>query len=202
VVEHALAIVSHAGDPASGLLRRQRATLGPIVEDIPRPVHHRQAEAPVLQTRTVTDPSGTSWRISLRWLPWKPKRRFRLDPDDIPGLDMAGDAVSSADDLLGGLGAVVLVVLASIALVALLPLLVLGLELLALLAVLAVGLLLAVAGLGRQVVEVERLSDDGDALVLERHCRGAWAARRALVELARAAEHGELPAQAAGAQRP
>jgi hypothetical protein len=45
----------------------------------------------VLQTRHVTDPEGTRYRISIRWPPWKPRRRI-VDED---GLGIAGDVASN-----------------------------------------------------------------------------------------------------------
>jgi hypothetical protein len=140
----------------------------------------------VLQTRTVTDPEGTRWRISIRWLPWKLRRRS-VGED---GVDLAGDAGIGSDDLVGGIVAFLVVL---VLVVVALPLLVFGIELLALLVVLLLGLLLAAVGVRRLTVEVERVADGRAVRVLERRCRGLAATRRTMRELAEAAERGELP---------
>ncbi|MCL8251061.1 hypothetical protein AERO_06675 [Aeromicrobium fastidiosum] len=138
----------------------------------------------------VHDPSGATWRVKRRWLPWRLRRR---DPERLA--DVADAGGGSPDDLLIGLaifvGVIVLVVV--VPFIAVLAIMVA--ELLLLLLLLPLFVLLRAAAVARWPVEAWR----ADRLVLAEAVRGWRTSHRRMLELAddirggRLARPGESP---------
>lgn len=144
-----------------------------------------------LQSRIVTAPDGSRWRVSVRWMPWTPKRRLRRRNADgsLDALDLASVA---PDDLAGCAIAITIVVMLALVVVAL-PIVLMALEV-AMLVALAVpiAVLLGIVGITSWQVEVEtgRLHDSRRYVV--EHHRGTRAADHAIADLAQRIERGLL----------
>jgi hypothetical protein len=128
----------------------------------------------------VSSPDGQTWRISRRWLPWRPRKR-----------EIEGDIPTEADDPIGCL---------VLALLGLFVLPVVGVGVVFALELLAVLVLLPFAVLGRVVfgrrwhVEARR----GFRLHYEEEA-GSWvAARERILSLAGEIQRGEVPPAAFG----
>lgn len=129
---------------------------------------------------TVTDPSGTTWRVSRRWVPWRRRLRDHDLPYRTPSLDAVGD-----DPVSMVLGLVALVLVLPLVMISLLV----ALELLLLLLLLPLAVLARVV-LGRHWrVEVRR----GWTHVWEAPA-GDWrASEQKIQEIADAITRGDLP---------
>lgn len=146
-----------------------------------------------LQSRIVTAPDGSRWRVSVRWMPWTPRQRMRMRDggDSWSALDVASFA---ADDVAGCAVGIVIAV-AVLLLVVALPILLLVLEV-ALLVALAipVAVLLGIVGITSWQVEVESESErlhESRRYLVEHH-RGTRAADEAITDLAQRIERGLL----------
>jgi hypothetical protein len=132
----------------------------------------------------VDDPSGTTWRVKRRWLPWRLRRR---DPSDFVD---AADIGGSADDLLIGLaifvGVLLLIVL--VPFIAVLALLVA--ELLVLLLLLPFFVVLRAAAVARWPIEAW----SGDKLVRAEAVRGWGSSHRRMLALVDDIRRGRLVA--------
>jgi hypothetical protein len=142
-----------------------------------------------LQSRIVTDPDGVRWRVSVRWTPWWPRRRFTTGdwtPDPLL-LDIGG-----ADEALGCLIPFIIAFLV-LAVIALLPVLVFVFEVALLLAAaIPLVLLLALAGIASWRIEVElEGAYEQKRWLLEQH-RGIRAADDAIYNLANRIQSGDL----------
>ena len=99
----------------------------------------------LLRSRVVTDPSGTRWRVSVRWMPWQRRLRGEAfdgmpDPTGFDGADVEGCAPF------------VLILL----LIVLMPVLLgLGEVVLLFLVALPLSIVAAIVGLRRWTVEVQ-----------------------------------------------
>ena len=130
----------------------------------------------------VIDPTGVTWRVRRRWLPW------RVRPRDV---DVSGGdpGVGSPDDLALGLAIVVFVVL-----LFLLPFLLVGaflaVEILVVLFLLPLFLILRASRLARWPVAVRQ----GRAFAWEESVRGWRASGKRIRDLAEAITRGEVDA--------
>lgn len=129
----------------------------------------------------VTDPTGDTWRVGRRWLPWRPRRR-RVDASDA-SVDLAG----SADDLV--IAAIILVVVVVVAVVA--PWIfvgaVLAVEILVVVLLLPLFVLLRGLRVARWPVAVRR----GRSVVWEESVRGWRGSRDRIREIAGAISRGD-----------
>ncbi len=130
----------------------------------------------------VTDPTGDTWRVRRRWLPWRPRRR-RIDASDASA-DLAG----SADDLV--IAAVVFVVLIVVAVFA--PWILVGaflaVEVLVVVLLLPLFVLLRGLRIARWPVAVRR----GRTLVWEESVRGWRGSRERVHAIAEAIVGGRV----------
>ncbi len=135
----------------------------------------------------VTDPSGTTWRISRRWVPWRRRSKgwFAKTMDGTPSMPVVGgdDPVSAV------ISAVILVILLPFLVVALVVGLIALIELAVLLAVLPVALLARMLTGRHWYVEMRR----GFRPYWEVDA-GSWrASGERILEIAQAVERGHLP---------
>jgi hypothetical protein len=131
----------------------------------------------------VQDPSGQTWRVTRRWVPWRPRWR-----DVDPTLDL-----SLGDDLVS---AIVLGLIFFVLTPIVVPLLLLPIELVLVGLVVPIAALVRVLFGRRWVVEVRR----GFTAIHEEQT-GTWNdASVRIAELAAGVERGELPRQTLGAR--
>lgn len=137
-----------------------------------------------LQTRFATDPSGHRWRVSVRWLPWKPRTGDMAR--DATGLDLPD--FGGFDDELG-LGCAFLLVLALF--IVLVPIGIFLLEVMLLVIVFVLLVLLGGAlGLRRWTIEVEGPEPASYvSRIVARH-RGVRAADASMRSISEAIERG------------
>ncbi|TCJ22729.1 hypothetical protein [Nocardioides jejuensis] len=134
----------------------------------------------------VTDPSGQTWRVSRRWVPWR--RRFRSD-DDIPLGWLDPTRAADVDDLVIGLVVLIVVLVLLVLAPILLVVFFAAFELLLLLALLPLVILLRVMFGMSWTIEVRR----GFTPWAERET-GDWAeSRMAIHRAADAIRQGDLP---------
>ncbi len=131
----------------------------------------------------VTDPTGDTWRVRRRWLPWRPRRR------DVEGGDPGAFGASSPDELVGLILVVVILVLLILA-----PWILAGaflvVEVLVVVLLLPLFLLLRVSRLARWPVVVRQ----GRTLAWEESVRGWEASDHRIREIAEAIARGEVVA--------
>jgi hypothetical protein len=126
----------------------------------------------------VTDPAGSTWRISRRWVPWR--RRLKATLDSVPDLPSLGD-----DPISLVIGLVLLIVMIPVLLLALAA----GLELLLLMLVLPFALLARVAFGRHWHVEVR----NGFTYAYEVDAGGWRASAAAIREIADEVRQGRHP---------
>lgn len=132
-----------------------------------------------LQTRFATDPTGTRWRVSVRWMPWG--LRFR-GGDEALGVFDLGSFAGFSDGC-----AVLFVILVVLAMI---PVAFFIVELGVFLIVFAVVVLLGgLTGLRQWAIEVESVPSGTVRWIVSRQ-RGVGAADAALTAVAEAIEHG------------
>lgn len=122
----------------------------------------------------VDDPSGDSWRIKRRWLPWRWRRR---DPDDLVNLP---DSADIGDDWVIGLAIFVAILLVLVFVPLVLVLAVAVAELLALFLLFPLFIALRAGRVARWPIEAWQ----GDQLVLAEAIRGWGSSRLRMHELA------------------
>lgn len=134
----------------------------------------------------VTSPSGATWRVSRRWLPWR--RRTSLDP--ISGMPSTPSGLSLGDDPISMIfGVIILIVALPFLIVALVVMAAVALELLLLL------LLLPLVILGRVLfgrawrVEIRQ----GWEPVWETEAGGWRESGRLIVRLGQDLQQGRMP---------
>lgn len=129
----------------------------------------------------VEDPSGTSWRVKRRWLPWRLRRRRDVDLD-VPVLD--------ADDLVAALVIFVVVVVVVVFFPVILVLAVFVAELFLLLLLLPIFVLLRALFVARWPLEAW----SGDVLVHAEAVRGWGDSVRRMHEIGDEIRRGNLQA--------
>jgi len=140
-----------------------------------------------MRSRTVQHPDGETFRVSLRWMPWRPRLRTGFGP----GRKVA----RGTDDLFlwSDLGCFIWVALALV-LVVLVPVLSLALELVVVLAILfPLSIVVSVIGLRRFEVEVETTKLEDERRLFVTHARGVPGASREIDRLASAIAAGWDP---------
>jgi hypothetical protein len=135
----------------------------------------------------VDDPSGSTWRVKRRWLPWRLRGR---DPSDFVDVADVADVGDSADDLLIGLMIFVGVLLLIVVVPFIAVLAVLVAELFLLLLLLPLFVTLRAASVARWPVEAWR----GERLVHAEAIRGWSRSHRRMLELAEDIRLGRLAA--------
>lgn len=145
-------------------------------------------------TRTAHAPDGTDYKISLRWLPWRP--RVRRDP--LSSADDAGtswwmlDDFGAADDL-AGLGLALILIVVAVLAVVFFPVLFAIAEIIVLVLIaLPLAILASIVGLKSFEVEVEPAGTRHQPLLVT-HARGFVSAERTMRRLKRQLEAGEQP---------
>lgn len=129
----------------------------------------------------VTDPTGDTWRVRRRWLPWRPRRR------DVDGGDPSAFGASGPDELIG---LVLIVVVLALLIVA--PWILAGafliVEVLVVVLLLPLFLLLRASRLARWPVAVRQ----GRTFVWEESVRGWRGSGHRIREIAEAITRGEV----------
>lgn len=141
-----------------------------------------------MRSRTVRHPDGETFRVSLRWMPWRPRirRGFR------EGADVAGTTSRFAFefDMVGCAFWLALVML----LVVLVPLLSLVLELVVVIAILfPLSIAVSVLGLRPFEVEVEAIARQEERRLFVTQARGVPGASREIDRLSSAIRAGWDP---------